>query len=280
LEQAPSREENEEELHMQHDIEHSTPVMSQSGLYTFDQVIQTTPGYFSQMVEAACVRVVDVEEEEEYAYISPKQSDGLLLEESVISPFYLFLRRTVDVIFALCGAMVMLLILPILAPLIYLDSPGPIFYSQERLGYLGKKFQILKFRSMRVDAEAEGRAIWAAEHDQRVTRVGRFMRAVHLDELPQVINILRGEMSLIGPRPEREEFVSSLEKTIPCYRDRLNVRPGLTGWAQVKYRYTRTDQEALVKLQYDLYYIKCRSIKLDLLIILKTVAEVLSYHGS
>jgi lipopolysaccharide/colanic/teichoic acid biosynthesis glycosyltransferase len=133
---------------------------------------------------------------------------------------------------------------------------------------------------MFIDAEAGGHAVWASEHDQRVTRMGRFMRAVHLDELPQVLNILRGEMSLIGPRPEREEFAMGLEEMIPSYRRRLDVKPGLTGWAQVKYRYTRTDQEALIKLQYDLYYIKHQSFRLDILIILKTVIEVLAHHGT
>ncbi|GAC1342492.1 MAG: hypothetical protein NVSMB27_01430 [Ktedonobacteraceae bacterium] len=260
---------------MQHDLEHSPPVMSQQNLYAFNSLVPNTPGYFSQVIEA-----VGVMDEEVYARIAVEQQDELLLAEHDISPFYLFLRRAIDLTFALCGIVIMLLIFPILAPLIYLDSQGPIFYSQERLGYLGKTFRILKFRSMHVDAEAAGHAVWAAEHDERVTRVGRFMRAIHLDELPQVINILRGEMSLIGPRPEREEFVTELEKTIPLYRHRLGVKPGLTGWAQVKYRYTRTDEEALIKLQYDLYYIKRRSFRLDLLIILKTVVEVLSYHGT
>jgi lipopolysaccharide/colanic/teichoic acid biosynthesis glycosyltransferase len=265
----------EEEPHMQHDLEHSPPVMSQQNLYTFNSVVPNTPGYFAQGIEA-----VGVMDEEVYARNPVEQQDGLLLAEHDISLFYLFLRRAIDLTFALCGIVIILLIFPILALLICLDSPGPIFYSQERLGYLGKTFRILKFRSMHVDAEAAGHAVWAAEHDERVTRVGRFMRAIHLDELPQVINILRGEMSLIGPRPEREEFVSELEKTIPLYRHRLEVKPGLTGWAQVKYRYTRTDQEALIKLQYDLYYIQRQSFRLDLLIILKTVVEVLSYHGT
>ena len=133
---------------------------------------------------------------------------------------------------------------------------------------------------MRPDAEGEGRAIWAAASDNRVTRVGRFLRATHIDELPQLFNILRGDMSLIGPRPERAEFISELEKTIPFYGYRLAVKPGLTGWAQVKYRYGRTGNDALIKLQYDLYYIKRQSFMLDLFIILKTVAEVLSLRGA
>lgn len=168
---------------------------------------------------------------------------------------------------------------PVMALLIRLDSPGPIFYSQERLGYQGKKFRVLKFRSMCRDAECAGCAVWAAKGDRRVTRVGRILRATHLDELPQVLNILRGEMSLVGPRPEREEFVTPLEKTIPFYRCRLSVKPGLTGWAQVKYPYTSSDYKMLIKLQYDLYYIKHQSFVLDICIILQTVREMLLCHG-
>jgi lipopolysaccharide/colanic/teichoic acid biosynthesis glycosyltransferase len=174
---------------------------------------------------------------------------------------------------------VLLVLLPPLGLLIRLDSPGPLFHCQERLGKNGRKFKMYKFRSMRVDAEADGKAQWACHNDMRVTRVGRFLRATHLDELPQVLNILRGEMSLIGPRPEREEFVALLEKTIPFYRCRLSVPPGLTGWAQVKYHYTFTSQQALEKLQYDLYYIKHQSYILDILIILRTVIEVIKLRG-
>jgi exopolysaccharide biosynthesis polyprenyl glycosylphosphotransferase len=195
-------------------------------------------------------------------------------------PLYLCWRSLMDLVFGLLGTALVLLALPILAALIYLDSPGPIFYVQERLGRNGRLFRIYKFRSMRPDAESAGQAVWAAEGDARVTRVGRFLRATHLDELPQAFNILRGEMSLIGPRPERQEFVSELEKLIPFYRCRLSVKPGLTGWAQVKYSYTRTGQEALEKLQYDLYYVKRQSFMLDVFIVLKTVGEVLMYRGA
>jgi lipopolysaccharide/colanic/teichoic acid biosynthesis glycosyltransferase len=200
--------------------------------------------------------------------------------EGLRSPLYLIWHKVIDITFGLGGAVVLLLLFPIMALLIYLDSPGPICYSQERVGYQGNKFRMLKFRSMRTDAEPGECAVWAAEHDARVTSIGRFMRSIHIDELPQVINILRGEMSLIGPRPEREEFVTELEKVIPFYRRRLTINPGLTGWAQVKYGYTRTSQEALIKLQFDLYYIEHQSIKMDILIILKTVVEILLHHGS
>ncbi|HLG63134.1 MAG TPA: sugar transferase [Ktedonosporobacter sp.] len=212
--------------------------------------------------------------------LAPQKKFSKLKSACGYSLCYLAWHKMIDLFFVLCGMIVLILVLPLIALLIYVDSPGPIFYAQERLGFRGKKFYIIKFRSMVVDAEAAGRAIWASEYDSRVTRIGRVMRRLHLDELPQVINILRGEMSLIGPRPEREAFVIELEKTIPQYRARLTVKPGLTGWAQVKYRYTRTEQEALAKLRYDLYYIEHRSIKLDIVIILKTVLEVLLCHGT
>lgn len=194
---------------------------------------------------------------------------------AVVSFFYPYWHRTMDIIFGLFGLLFLLLILPVLALLIYLDSPGPIFYNQERVGYRGRKYYIHKFRSMRTDAEQAGYPVWATGGDPRVTRVGRFLRGTHLDELPQVVNILRGEMSLIGPRPERPEYVAELEKADPLYRYRLTVKPGLTGWAQVEYGYGSSSQDELIKLQYDLYYIEHRSFALDVLIILKTVVEVL-----
>ncbi|HZR42600.1 MAG TPA: sugar transferase, partial [Ktedonobacteraceae bacterium] len=143
----------------------------------------------------------------------------------------------------------------------------------------GRKFHILKLRSMHTNAEPVGAPVWASVGDTRVTRVGRFLRSTHLDELPQVLNILRGEMSLIGPRPERQTFVSQLEQVIPFYRCRLRVKPGLTGWAQVKHPYASTNYDALIKLQYDLYYIKHQSFILDLCIILRTVVEMLLCNG-
>ncbi|HVB21539.1 MAG TPA: sugar transferase [Ktedonobacteraceae bacterium] len=195
------------------------------------------------------------------------------------SLLYICWRKVMDIAFGLIGSLLLLVILPIVGLLIYLDSPGPIFYKQERMGYQGKKFYMLKFRSMQTDAENTGSAVWAAKTDSRVTRIGKFMRTTHLDELPQVLNILRSEMSLIGPRPEREEFVRHLEKRIPFYCCRLSVKPGLTGWAQVKCHYASSDGEAMIKLQYDLYYIKHQAFTLDIFIILKTVVEVLLCQG-
>ena len=203
-----------------------------------------------------------------------------LQSERILSPLYLCGKKVFDFVCGIVGLLVLCLVLPIIALLIYLDSSGSIFYSQERVGFRGKTFRIYKFRTMRSDAEAQGRAMWAAKSDKRITRVGQFLRSTHLDELPQVFNILRGDMSLIGPRPERAEFIKELEKTIPFYSNRQAVRPGLTGWAQVKYPYGRSDNDSLIKLQYDLYYIKRQSFMLDLFIILKTIAEVLSLRGA
>jgi lipopolysaccharide/colanic/teichoic acid biosynthesis glycosyltransferase len=200
--------------------------------------------------------------------------------ESTISRLYLFSRTALNLTFALCAVLILLLILPILALLIYLDSPGPIFYSQERIGYRGRKFCMYKFRSMRPDAEQTDSPKWSNKGDSRVTRVGRLMRTTHLDELPQAFNILRGEMSLIGPRPEREKYAAELEKINPLYRYRLAVKPGLTGWSQVSYGYGSTSEDELVKLQYDLYYIEHQSFTFDVRIILKTIVEVVLCHGT
>lgn len=208
-----------------------------------------------------------------------REPDQVWSLESRSSLLYSCWHVALDILFGLLGASVILLTLPVMALLIYLDSPGPIFYSQERLGFRGKPFRIYKFRSMRPDAESGGQAIWASERDSRVTRVGRALRATHMDELPQVFNILRGEMSLIGPRPEREVFAGAMEEIDPSYRYRLAVKPGLTGWAQVKLGYGEGDNSELQKLRYDLDYIEHRSCSLDLAIIFKTLVEVFRFHG-
>ncbi|MBR5050422.1 MAG: sugar transferase, partial [Desulfovibrio sp.] len=158
-------------------------------------------------------------------------------------------------------------------------SKGPVIYKQDRVGLFEKEFTVYKFRSMRTDAEKNG-AVWAKEHDDRVTRIGRFIRKVRIDELPQLWNILKGDMSFIGPRPERMAFVTQLKKDIPYYSLRHTVKPGLTGWAQVCYPYGASQEDALHKLEYDLYYIKNMSLLLDIVIILKTVGVVLFPKGS
>lgn len=185
-----------------------------------------------------------------------------------------------DFVLAVVGLLLSLPVFALIALLIRLDSPGPVFYRQERLGQGGKTFWLIKFRSMRQDAERETGPVWAGDGDTRVTRVGRFLRRTRLDEVPQLINILRSEMSMVGPRPERPAFVRELQEKIPLFLYRLAVKPGITGWAQVNYRYGSTVEDALEKLQYDLYYIKNRSIFLDLLILLQTLQVVLCGRGS
>lgn len=184
-----------------------------------------------------------------------------------------------DACFVLFGGLLLAVIFPAVALAIKLDSPGPVFYRQVRSGLGGRSFELLKFRSMVPDAEEESGARWAEMQDARVTCVGRFLRRTRIDELPQVINVLRADMSFIGPRPERPEFISKLQEEIPFYRARLAVRPGLTGWAQVRYRYGNTEEDALVKLQYDLYYIKSRSIIVDLSILFRTLIVILTMKG-
>ena len=166
----------------------------------------------------------------------------------------------------------------VLALLVRLTSPGVAIYKQKRVGLNGKLFTLYKFRSMVVDAERDG-PVWSQENDPRVTTFGKFLRATRLDELPQLLNIFRGQMSLIGPRPERPEFVADLRARIPHYDLRHLVAPGLTGWAQVMYRYTSSVDEAARKLEYDLYYIKNHSIQLDFAILIKTIIMVLRRTG-
>lgn len=157
---------------------------------------------------------------------------------------------------------------------------SPVIYRQERVGYLGSPFDLLKFRSMTVDAEADGRAVWASENDKRITRVGHVIRRLRFDELPQILNVLKGEMSIVGPRPERPEFVRALSASIPFYAERHTVKPGLTGWAQLRYAYGASEEEAAEKLKYDLYYVKNHSLFLDLVIILQTAEIILWAKGS
>ncbi len=204
---------------------------------------------------------------------------ALPLQQHAASKFLLGIRRCNDLLFGLAGSLVCLVLLPFIAAAIRLDSPGPIFYVQERAGLHGRSFRVRKFRSMIQDAERDGQPRWATKDDQRITRVGRFLRKTRLDELPQVLNVLRGEMSLVGPRPERPQFIEQLQHQIPFYRTRLATKPGLTGWAQVNYGYGATVEDALIKLQYDLYYIKHQSPWLDLLIMLRTIGVVLQLKG-
>jgi exopolysaccharide biosynthesis polyprenyl glycosylphosphotransferase len=204
---------------------------------------------------------------------------ALPLGQPATHRFYLMLRRIFDIGISLVGCILLVAIIPLVWLANRCTSPGPLFYRQERVGKAGHRFSLVKFRSMVVDAERDIGTVWASENDPRITPVGRLLRKTRLDEIPQFWNILRGDMSLIGPRPERPYFVNQLATQIPFYRARHAVKPGLTGWAQVKYRYGASLEDSLMKLQYDLYYIKHQSLLLDLKILLETIPVVLGFKG-
>lgn len=195
------------------------------------------------------------------------------------SPVKLVFREGVHRLLALIGILLSLPVAILTAILIKLDSRGPIFYKQERVGKSGKAFNVIKFRSMKTDAEADGTPIWATTNDERTTRVGFVIRKLRIDEIPQFWNILKGEMNFVGPRPERPHFVEQLAEEIPYYEHRHLVAPGLTGWAQIKYPYGASVADAIQKLQYDLYYIKNQSLTLDMVIVFETVKTVLFGKG-
>ncbi len=192
--------------------------------------------------------------------------------------FNLKAKRLLDLLFALLIGIFAAPVIVLAAIIVKLESKGPVFFIQERIGEGNKKFNIVKFRSMTTDAEKDGPQ-WASKNDNRVTKFGKIMRATRIDELPQLWNVLRGEMSFVGPRPEREYFIQQLEKEIPYYNLRHTVKPGLTGWAQVMYPYGASVEDAYRKLQYDLYYIKHHSIPFDVKVLLKTVTIVIFGKG-
>lgn len=196
-----------------------------------------------------------------------------------MTPFLRGYKRLYDLFFSLIGLLLAAPVLPIIAVLVKLDSPGPIFFKQLRVGENEVEYFIYKFRTMTDGAENETGAVWAQKNDPRVTKLGRFMRKTRLDEIPQLYNVLKGDMSFIGPRPERMAFVERLKETIPFYSTRHFVKPGVTGWAQVCYPYGATDEDALEKLRYDLFYIKNYSIFLDFKIIIDTIRVVLTGFG-
>lgn len=191
-----------------------------------------------------------------------------------------FLKRVIDIVISAVCLLVLSPILTLLSMLIKLDTPGPVFHTQKRVGLRGKKFTLIKFRSMVSDAEKHTGPIWAEKNDKRITRIGRIMRPFRLDELPQFINVLRGEMSFVGPRPERPAFVERFKQSIPFYGLRLTVHPGITGWAQVKQAYDQSFDDVRKKLQYDLEYVNNISIQLDMKIFLKTMLTVLKREGA
>lgn len=189
-------------------------------------------------------------------------------------------KRVIDIVLTLLGIIITAPLIPIIALLIKIDSLGPVLFKQLRVGEREKNFVLYKFRTMYLDAENETGAVWAQRNDARGTRVGKILRKTRLDEIPQLFNVLKGDMSLIGPRPERPEFVEKLKEIIPYYSERHFVKPGISGWAQVKYRYGASVDDAIEKLRYDLYYIKNLSFFLDMLIVLETVKVVLFGRGS
>jgi sugar transferase (PEP-CTERM system associated) len=189
-------------------------------------------------------------------------------------------KRGVDMVLAIAGMVLAAPLMALTAIAVRLDTPGPVVYAQERVGEHGRTFMVYKFRSMLADAERGGTPIWARDKDDRVTRVGRIIRLTRLDEIPQLWNVLRGDMSFVGPRPERPFFVEQLAEAIPFYRQRHAVKPGVTGWAQVRYRYGASIEDAREKLRYDLYYIKHMSIIFDLTIVFDTVKVILLRKGA
>ena len=190
-----------------------------------------------------------------------------------------FVKRAFDL---LCSGAILILTFPVMlltAVAIWIEDRAPIFYSQERVGKNGQTFKVLKFRSMFNDAEKGGKPQWAAQNDPRVTRVGGFIRKCRIDELPQILNVFKGEMSFVGPRPERPFFVEQLDEQVPYYNVRHSIKPGITGWAQVRYGYGASVEDAVQKLQYDLYYVKNNSLFLDVLILIDTLKVVMGSHG-
>lgn len=196
------------------------------------------------------------------------------------SGFTRTLKRLFDITSSVIGLVLCAPLVPLIVLGIRLDSPGPIIFRQNRTGLGGRSFILLKFRTMRVDAEAQSGPTWARKHDPRITPLGHFLRQTRLDELPQLVNVLVGDMSLVGPRPERPEFIRLLQASIPFYSERHAVKPGVTGWAQVRYPYGASVEDALEKLRYDLYYIKHQSLLLDMEIVFRTIGVVLSRCGA
>jgi exopolysaccharide biosynthesis polyprenyl glycosylphosphotransferase len=210
------------------------------------------------------------------------QSDWLLrsfVDQAHAGGFYDLVKRLVDLLGGFIGTLAFAVTFPLLASLILLTSGRPIFYKQIRTGKNGRPYQMIKYRTMVRDAEGNGIAVPAAENDERTTAIGRVLRKMHLDEMPQFLNVLRSEMSLVGPRAERPEIIEQLQREIPFYRARLLVKPGLTGWAQINYGYAAGPEMNSIKLEYDLYYIKHRNLMLDLLIMVRTIWTVIFLRG-
>jgi lipopolysaccharide/colanic/teichoic acid biosynthesis glycosyltransferase len=199
---------------------------------------------------------------------------SLMFDISEVHPgFYPRLKRSLDIVVGAVGTLSLIVVAPIVFALNLVGNRGPLLYRQVRVGRRGQTFSIVKFRSMRPDS---GPSSWTQEHDDRVTRIGRFLRRSHIDELPQMVNILRGDLSIVGPRPEQPHYVEELSQKLPFYDLRHLVRPGLTGWAQVKYGYGGSDEDALEKLQYEFFYLRHQSLSLDVIIMIQTLRRILA----
>jgi exopolysaccharide biosynthesis polyprenyl glycosylphosphotransferase len=219
-------------------------------------------------------------------YLGRIDLDALTANDLLLAPGFAAgkmsaaLKRLADLLVSTVMLIALLPLMALTALAIKIDSPGPVLYRQQRVGRFDKTFTLYKFRSMSADAEAGGDPRWAQKQDPRTTRIGRYIRATRIDELPQLANVIRGEMSMVGPRPERPHFVGQLARAIPFYRQRTYVKPGLTGWAQVNFPYGASVEDAREKLAYDLYYVKNRTIMLDLVILFSTVRVVLFREGA
>ncbi len=228
---------------------------------------------FAEVYERLTARLpVGYDERDLEVLLGPKDTGSARL--------YIAVKRLLDILAALVGLAILALVLPFVALGNFIWSRGPLFYRQQRVGQGGKPFALIKFRTMIPDAEQKTGIVWSSEKDPRITPLGRFLRKTRLDELPQLINVLRGEMSLIGPRPERPHFVGQLSRELPLYRARHAVKPGITGWAQVQYGYANSIEDSRIKLEYDLYYVKHAGFYLDLLIALQTLRVMLQFKGT
>ena len=211
-------------------------------------------------------------------HIDPAWALHAMQDKSFMSRIQLISKRLLDLVLVVLALPILLIIIPFIALAVRMDSPGPSFYRQIRCGRAGRPFAIYKFRTMVTNAEKDG-VKWAQKNDTRITKMGRFLRKSRLDELPQLYNVLKGDMSIVGPRPERPEFIEQLEEEVPFYRTRLMVKPGITGWAQVHYDYGNTVEDALIKLQYDFYYIRYQSLALDVYTMFRTVGVLFMLKG-
>jgi exopolysaccharide biosynthesis polyprenyl glycosylphosphotransferase len=201
------------------------------------------------------------------------------VDQAYANAFYELAKRLIDIVGGLVGLVGLAVLFPFIALSIFMDTGNPIIFYQNRLGKSAKPYKIIKFRTMVKDAEKDGQARATLEHDERITRVGWVLRKTHIDELPQFINVLRGEMSLVGPRAERSELVQELQSKIPFYRARLLIKPGITGWAQINFGYAATVDDTAIKLEYDLYYIKHRNLTMDFTILLRTFPTIVGFRG-